>query len=368
MKINAKKLREIVKTMDILSRKAEEYQSGAEELPAIAVYGAASCGKTQMARQMAKELGRELIVFPLFEMVDMGDLAFPVVINGELRWTHDFVVDPEKKYLLFFDELNRAAQELMRPCFRLISERRIKDTAFPRDTLSIIAMNPPTDEYDTSEIEDVAKKSRMLEFYMETTVNDWVEHESGRFEDLDFLSKLAVDIQMEKEYEIRKTPIYRMMTFLNIFNKHRGVVEEAMQINNLHKSDLFKIITIGALGTEAGAQVLSNLEMQKPHIKYEKLIKMYRSSPTNALKEFASQKAMVMYASLLDIKRHGDEIADPKFLIDVMKAATGQFRAMAMRMFVNMVSRWENLDNAERFHEMAINDDELKKVLMSLPL
>ena len=160
--------------------------------------GTHGIGKTQFVYQLGKMLGLEVVCFMASECSDVGDIiGLPVIHEVERRipvcddrgkftgkyekvmmktttWAPPKWYNPEKPYLLFFDEVNRARPELSNALMRLCNEHRIGDIALPEGSRIFAAINPGDDgQYDV-EAMDPAKLDRYWMTELTPTPSEWI--------------------------------------------------------------------------------------------------------------------------------------------------------------------------------------------------
>lgn len=170
-------------------KKAVPFLFKAEVVPFI--WGPAGVGKTTAMRQVAEELGYGLIVFHLGQMGDVGDLiGLPDIVyetdpeklkagDGKRKGYTTFMppewVPTEGKWIIFFDELNRARRDLLQAVFQLILERRTHSIVLPPETRLVAAGNPNTDEFTVTDITDGAFMDRFCHIKLTSETGEWLD-------------------------------------------------------------------------------------------------------------------------------------------------------------------------------------------------
>ncbi|HDG61687.1 MAG: AAA family ATPase [Thermotoga sp. 4484_232] len=133
-------------------------------------------GKTDIAREIANETGRRLIILILSQM-EPGDLI-GLPSRGEDRtiflkpdwWPED------GRVIIFLDEINRAHRSIRNAIMQLIIDKRIHNHVLPEGTWIMAAMNPPDEEYDQADlITDPAFISRFFIIEVSPDPREWVE-------------------------------------------------------------------------------------------------------------------------------------------------------------------------------------------------
>ena len=133
-------------------------------------------GKTDIAREIANETGRKLIILILSQM-EPGDLI-GLPSRGEDKtiflkpdwWPED------GKVIIFLDEINRAHRSIRNAIMQLIIDKRIHNHVLPEGTWIMAAMNPPDEEYDQADlITDPAFISRFFILEISPDPKEWIE-------------------------------------------------------------------------------------------------------------------------------------------------------------------------------------------------
>lgn len=93
----------------------------------IILTGYSGWGKSEMIQQVAEEKGLELIDFRLSEVLPEDLVGIPKV-KGDYyeyvppKWLYDVVNNPDKKYLLFLDEITQGTPEVLNICYKIFDK------------------------------------------------------------------------------------------------------------------------------------------------------------------------------------------------------------------------------------------------------
>lgn len=163
-----------------------------QKVPALV--GLTGVGKTAITKQVAKELGMELVYFNVAQLSD-GELALPVATGGtdavevasnmvhynlnyKLREVYNH---PDRKYLIFFDEFTRGTVSVISELMTFLNEREYQGYKLHDNVRFIAAMNPTTtmkgyadEEYASTEFDD-AHANRFTFIDQRHDVTDWLE-------------------------------------------------------------------------------------------------------------------------------------------------------------------------------------------------
>lgn len=170
------------------------------------IQGRAGWGKTSVILDVAANLGYEVIVFYL-DKCDVADLAGRIYVDekgNEKNTVPVFVQqvaeNPDKKFLLFFDEMNQAQPEVMNALMPIIHERTIAGKHY--DNLICGAAGNLMDE-NLGGVSELSKplaarlKKINWESHTEDAWKDAMEHLEKKYnfskEFFDFLTKVAID-------------------------------------------------------------------------------------------------------------------------------------------------------------------------------
>lgn len=104
------------------------------------IMGEAGWGKTSIIKDMAKRDGRHIITVYLDKAVasDLGGIPVPVegkdgvakIVNAMPDWAAYMLENEDKKFLLFFDEMNQAAPDVMNALMPIVLENVICNIKF----------------------------------------------------------------------------------------------------------------------------------------------------------------------------------------------------------------------------------------------
>ena len=170
------------------------------------IQGRAGWGKTSVILVVAGNLGYEVIVFYL-DKCDVADLAGRIYVDekgNEKNTVPVFIQqvaeNPDKKYLLFFDEMNQAQPDVMNALMPIIHERTIAGKHY--NNLICGAAGNLMDE-NLGGVSELSKplaarlKSIKWESHTEDAWKDAMDHLAKKYkypkEFFDFLTKVAID-------------------------------------------------------------------------------------------------------------------------------------------------------------------------------
>ncbi|HCL98971.1 MAG TPA: MoxR family ATPase [Fervidobacterium sp.] len=150
-------------------------------------------GKTDIARDIAKETGRKLTILVLSQM-EPGDLiGLPARDENKTKFLPPDWWPEDGNVIILLDEINRAHRSIRNAIMQLLVDKRIHNHILPEGTWIMASMNPPDENYDQVElITDPAFLSRFFIFEVNPEPNEWIKwaRENNLFVDIiDFIEK-----------------------------------------------------------------------------------------------------------------------------------------------------------------------------------
>lgn len=166
---------------------------------AVMVHGLHGIGKSQSIKQYCDENGLEFVDRRLSQM-ESGDLLGLPDLSGDTTTfkTPDWLPrDPEWKGIIFLDEINRARQDVLQGVFQLVLDRQLGSYTLPVGAHVVTAVNPNTDNYQTTHIFDEALLDRFLHIKLEPTQDEYFQYmKSNSKYNRDFIEYLQANGDM----------------------------------------------------------------------------------------------------------------------------------------------------------------------------
>ncbi len=156
------------------------------------LWGLAGQGKTtavyELADRLAAETKKDVRITVLhLATQDVGDLIGMPVRDEENKKTIWYMpewfptVDDENVInLVFLDEFNRAPKYVLAAMLPFLLEGRMHQHIAPSNTFIVAAGNPPSDEYDVTQLFDEALISRLGHIILEVDHKEWLERHTFR--------------------------------------------------------------------------------------------------------------------------------------------------------------------------------------------
>lgn len=169
----------------------------------IIVTGKSGWGKSEMITQVAQEKEMELIDFRLSEVLPEDLVGIPKVV-GEYyeyippKWLYEVINNPDKKYLLFLDEITQGTPEVLNICYKLFDKvTKVGDHELLNVSVVGATNYSHESDYLTELPSPLKKRSCMLELdHCKTTAANYLidKHQLG---DDTILKKVIEDVVSE---------------------------------------------------------------------------------------------------------------------------------------------------------------------------
>jgi hypothetical protein len=243
----------------------------AAEIPTMLV-GHHGVGKTQGVSQYAKEQQALLKILNLGTQ-EVGDIigladflkdasgqnvATKFMMPDWAKEIYEFcVANPDKKAILFLDEINRAKRDVLQVIFPLLTEKRIHGVTFPNNFYVMGAMNPNTADYIVTDISDKALLDRFCHIKLQPSKQefmDYAKHRKFESQVIQFLYDQPSMLQAELEsFELEVTPSRRSWELVDKLMKQKM------------PETLLREVVAGLVGTTASTAFIKSLsDSDKP--------------------------------------------------------------------------------------------------------
>lgn len=140
----------------------------------VFLHGSPGVGKSDVVRQVAKDLGYDLIDLRLSQL-DPVDLRGVPSVDQEVhvtRWNVPNFLPTEGKGILFLDEFNSAAQATQAAAYQLVLDRKLGDYKVPEGWAIVAAGNRASDRAIVNTM-STALKNRFTHVDYDVNHDDW---------------------------------------------------------------------------------------------------------------------------------------------------------------------------------------------------
>lgn len=145
------------------------------------IVGTHGVGKTTSIRQFCNDNGYELVSFRLGQLSDSGDITGLPYHDTKKDSTRFLKPDwwptqEGSKGIIFLDEINRARRDLLQAVFELCEKGTMNGRSLPEGWHVVAAMNPSTQDYQVTTIDDQAFYDRFCVIKVQSSYNDFLEY------------------------------------------------------------------------------------------------------------------------------------------------------------------------------------------------
>lgn len=255
--------------------------------------GSMGIGKSEIVKEVAQELGIELVDLRLAQL-EPGDLiGIPYRDGNTTKWAKpEWWPAENTKGILFLDEISRAPNDVRQAVFQLVLDRKLHTHDLPNSWTIVSAINPPNGEYQTEEM-DRALIRRFIVLSLEPNVETWMQWAVREGEvSNDITGFIGTHKDMLFEPEIWEMPVRRNNAGWSVIDtlKKKGALPQDLE---------FEIIS-GIVGKEAAAAFIKYLDAnyERP-VNGEEVLKNYADVREKILKQ--KKKADEMYVTIKQI-------------------------------------------------------------------
>jgi midasin (ATPase involved in ribosome maturation) len=322
----------------------------ASRLPAnisLMVRGPHGIGKSQIFKQVADNLGLELVDRRLSQMTEGDLIGLPELTDGVTRfcppdWFMDCCKNPRA---LLLDEYNRATPEVLQTAMQITLDRELNGHKLHPGTRIFAAVNASA-EYSVNEL-DPAQADRFWTIDLEPTVEDWLNWAKGALVDdviIDFIRQQPKHLRHNGQMEPGKVyPSQRSWDRLDRSLKHAKLAPS--QIAGTDQKGLY-FISVGFVGFEAASALADFVKNYESQISAEDVVDGWKKNKDKILKLSADKQNAVLekvldYCGKVTLTdKQSDNIAA------MLKELSGEM----MVSFVNKLMALNRVDNLRAIH------------------
>ncbi len=155
------------------------------------VWGIAGVGKTAAVKQWCKELGYKFFALYLGTQSDLGDILGLAEFMPNKRGSKDTIFatpgwlsnvidycneNPNSGAVIFLDEFNRGRKDILSGMFSLALDKTFHTLKLPSNCHLIAAGNPPTEDYQVTDVDETALMARFVHIKLEPTFEEWTAY------------------------------------------------------------------------------------------------------------------------------------------------------------------------------------------------
>lgn len=255
--------------------------------------GPMGCGKSEIVKQVAQELGIQLVDLRLAQM-ETGDLiGIPYRDGNVSKWAvPEWFPKEGTRGIIFLDELNRAPHDVRQAVFQLIWDKKMHMHNLPKGWTVVAAINPDSTDYQV-ELLDKAMLRRFVVLELRPNVDSWTEWAMGEGNvSSEVTGFIGTHKDMLFEPENFEMPVKRNNAAWSVVNTLRkaGAIPQELE---------FEILA-GTVGKEAASAFITYLDKnyERP-VNGEEVLKNYDDVREKVLKQ--KKKSDEMHVTIKQI-------------------------------------------------------------------
>lgn len=146
----------------------------------LCIWGRHGIGKTQIVRDLAREMGASFAYLAPAQFEEMGDLVgMPQVVEGLSRFAPpEWAPRREGPGILLIDDVNRADDRILRGLMQLLQNYELVSWRIPPKWHIVLTANPDGGDYSVTPMDD-AMLTRMMHVTLEWDLEAWVHWAEG---------------------------------------------------------------------------------------------------------------------------------------------------------------------------------------------
>jgi len=171
MKCSSQEVSEFVKHIIVTNEANETLGKG--KTP-VCIWGKHGIGKTDLVKQITKQLGYDWTYIAPAQFEEMGDLIGMPTTDGETTnfAMPDWVPKTDGPGVLLIDDVNRADDRILRGIMQLLQNYELVSWELPAKWQIILTANPDGGDYSVTSMDD-AMLTRMMHITMQFDVKSW---------------------------------------------------------------------------------------------------------------------------------------------------------------------------------------------------
>lgn len=239
-------------------------------------------GKSSVVKQLVKEMGYNYREFRTGQAADAGDLTgLPQFKMHEKGYEYtDFVLPHwfprEENTIVFFDEVNRGAKDILNGVFEAILDLSMKGIPMPKGCGIVSAMNPPTGNYSgTIDFDDQAFQDRFIHIKFQPSFQEFHSYQRQKYAGSGLLAYLQEDSKMIRDPNLEAFDLSYVKPSPRSWEA-AFAFEELYDKGEMDRS-LFMELLMGTVGFEAATASLTYKDTHVGSIKGKDLLENYHT-------------------------------------------------------------------------------------------
>lgn len=255
-------------------------------------------GKSQANAQIVKDNDWYIVDLRLgtqepADLIGLGD--FGLDENGKKistefmppKWLTDLIQfckeNPEKKAILFLDEINRARRDVLQAVFQLVLDKKLHTVELPENAHVVAAMNPNNDGYIVSDISDKAFLDRFCHIKLTPSTAEWFKYAEKK----SFKPELISFLKDQPELLQDGTLTDISLDDIKPSRRSWEAIHKLLEVET--PAHLLRELVFGLVGVTAGQAFITSLKDTDKPINGEEIIKNF-GKHKDKLTEYSDSK------------------------------------------------------------------------------
>jgi MoxR-like ATPase len=270
-------------------------------------------GKSELLEQAAAEMGIQFISRDLSLMEPPDLIGLPKMNGRTTKYLPPEFLPTNGKGLLVFEELNRCERYMRAPCLQLLTGRVLNDYQLPPGWLPLAAINPPTADYETFDL-DPALLARFVLANLVADQQEWLQWAARKG-----IHSGVIDY-VERDPSVFDAPQSNPRAWSYVSDIVSVAERDGTDARTLRRA------VVGLVGGKRGAAFLATLRHGDGPLKPELLLASYGSRRSVVRGWIASGKLDVVKATVLALKKY----LQPKRDYEAVREDARQWKNLAM--------------------------------------
>jgi len=265
------------------------------------IWGVHGIGKSETIAQLCEESGHLLFDFRLNTQADIGDILglqdfekdpntgktvatshfMPIWLKRAFEFCEN---NPDKKAIIFFDEINRAARrDMVGPIFQMSIDHRLHTYKFPPNLHLIVASNPDTNDYGVLNLDDKALLDRFCHIHLDPPKEEWFKYARNKEH-----NPVLIDF-LQEQPNLMETDLESFSLQDIVYPTRRSWTKVNKLLDMDIPKNIFRDLTMGLVGFTATAAFMKFLDSDDKPLTVEQVLKDY-SKYSKRIKKYSNRK------------------------------------------------------------------------------
>lgn len=187
--------------------------------------------------------------------------------------------NPDKKGIIFLDEINRAARkDVLQAVFQIILDGKLHELTFPDNLYTLAAANPDTGDYFVLSMDDQALLDRFCHIKLDPSTKEWMDYAKSTEHD----PRLTEFITQQPALLDPNLKTFSISELASPSRRSWSRISKLLKLNP--PEDILRTLTWGLVGSDAAEPFMTYLQKQDKLISTDEIINNYNEVQALILK------------------------------------------------------------------------------------